>query len=137
MDINIKGVQKTSLIDYWYQQDNLSNLELDNFRSNSIENSIEAILLRLNIPSEIFSNYLETIYLQVYGWSSFMNWRNNHQDNPWVPGQDPCEVILFIWLCYEYSIALETDQKYNYEAQVLSTNSDNTIGISFFIMLSK
>ena len=104
--------KKIPLIDFWYRQNNFKNIEIINLQSISVKESIAFLLNALNISEALTATYLETIYLQVYGWASFMKWRNHHPTNPWISGEDACELILLFWLTYEYIISLKTHKTY-------------------------
>lgn len=109
----LKHYQTSNLMRFWYDQNNLENDYLKSLSLKPPEDSIKLIVEALKIPQEIIADYLQAIYLQIYGWSSLMNWRNAHPNNPWVPGQDPCETVLFMWLAYEY--LMNTKKKVTYQ----------------------
>ncbi len=113
----------SDLISFWHQRNQLKNLGLESLRSMPLEEAIAFILEKLDIPEAIAFDYLQAIYLQVYGWSSFMNWRNRHPDNPWVAGQDACEIILLMWLSYEYTMVIEKKISYKKSSAALLINN--------------
>jgi uncharacterized protein YbcC (UPF0753/DUF2309 family) len=110
----------TDLISFWCEQEGIETGYLKNLSSQTVNESIAVILKELNIPQELVVDYLKAIYLHIYGWSSFMNWRNHHPDNPWVPGEDRCEIILLMWLYYELIMAREKKRAYK---NLFSANS--------------
>ncbi|MDF1795765.1 MAG: Na-translocating system protein MpsB [Coxiellaceae bacterium] len=96
-----------SLLDFWYKENGIAHTELHHIQSMPLKEAIVFLLKALHIPQTESVTYLKNIYLQVYGWASFMNWRNHHPNNSWVPGKDTCSLILLFWLTYEYMIAME------------------------------
>lgn len=94
--------KKTDLLNFWYAKH--SSSYPDSMRQHSINDQIAYYLEMLAIPEYLHVEYLRAIYCKIYGWSSFMNWRNQRPDNPWVPGSDACESVLLMWLWYEYQI---------------------------------
>lgn len=71
------------------------------YSNSKIPERIGIMLDELTIKREDRIPYLKAIYCQIYGWASMMNWRNQHPDNPWLPGSDPSEGLLVAWLSYE------------------------------------
>lgn len=110
--------KELDLLRFWHQQEKCKPLRLDVLEKMTIEEGIYFLSQQLKLPNEILSDYLEAIYLEVYGWSSLMNWRNQHPNNPWIPGQDACEAILLIWLAYEHTIHTETKINYQHLSQM-------------------
>ena len=98
-----------SLLKYWLETYEINNLEL---KTDNLSNNIELLINKIGIPKEAALDYLQTIYLQTFGWGSLMKWRNKNPDNPWLPGNDDCKVLLLIWLYYESIIVAETGVKY-------------------------
>lgn len=106
--------QKMDLLHFWHQQGAIEHKKLNSLSAMTVEEAISFLITECNIPQAALTDYLEAIYFQVYGWSSLMHWRNAHPNNPWLPGKDPCESILLIWLSYEYLIL--DDKKWTYQS---------------------
>ncbi len=123
----LKQYKKIELISFWKKNYHIRQSELKVIEENSAANSVNWFLSKLTIPDNLWQEYLQAIYLQVYGWASFMNWRNDRPDNPWHPGETPCEIILLMWLYYEYIIASEQSKTYQKEEayRSLGKNSDS------------
>lgn len=106
------GIYKTSsLLNYICSKAFSYSIILTN-NNYSLNTTISDLLNQLGVCEDLAEQYLVTVYMQVYGWASFMNWRNQHQDNPWIPGEDACELILIIWLSLEVKISSETGLEY-------------------------
>lgn len=88
-------------------------------------NVINRFLSYLGIPEPQQQHYLQEIFLQLYGWASFMNWRNHHSDNPWCPGNEACEILLVMWLYYE-CMMMKTSQ-HHYQHTVYSEQSQQDL----------
>ena len=98
--------RKINLINFWHQEKQIKSSEINSLHSLSIEKAIDFLIKKMNIPTTHVVNYLETIYINVYGWSSLMNWRNQHSNNPWLPGSDACDIILLQELPIKFMITL-------------------------------
>lgn len=104
--------KETNLIHFWRQENKIKNTEVKQIQSMPVKEAIAFLLNALNIPEEKTVNYFEAIYLEIYGWAGFMNWRNHHPTNPWTPGKDDCALILLFWLTYEYTMAIDKNISY-------------------------
>ncbi|MFN3234297.1 MAG: putative inorganic carbon transporter subunit DabA [Gammaproteobacteria bacterium] len=100
-----KKFENCSLIQYWDQNNEIIDLEFRPVESNELYDSIFSLVEALGIPQDVLGDYFKNIYFEIYGWSSLMLWRNNHPNNPWLPGSDSCAVVLLMWLTYEYVIS--------------------------------
>lgn len=103
----LENYKDVDLITYWYKNNNVHLSVLTSLSSMSAEDAITFLVKKLAIPESILPSYFKAIYLKVYGWASFMNWRNQHINNPWIPGKDPCEAIILFWLSYEFLVSLD------------------------------
>lgn len=114
-----------TLFSYWLQNKMIHIDTLDDLPDQSINDAIIRILVLMNIPAKRIPAYLETIYTELYGWGSLMKWRDSHPENPWLPGDDPCEVLLLMWLYYEYHIMLHDELTYQDPMEKLDTALPN------------
>lgn len=103
----LKRYQDTDLLSFWRSECQMRHPILKAASVDSVTAVIVSLLGELKLPDAKVPDYLQAIYLEVYGWASFMNWRNQRPDNPWFPGEDPCEIVLLIWLSYEVMMAAE------------------------------
>lgn len=120
----LRKYTKTTLLAYWYRHIKIECIDIKTLQTHTLQEALDFLVTQLNIPKPILADYFQAIYLQIYGWSSLMNWRNQHTDNPWLPGTDPCDIILLMWLSYEYAIA--TDKKSTYIKTERAPNHQQT-----------
>jgi uncharacterized protein YbcC (UPF0753/DUF2309 family) len=106
-----KQYESSDLLSTWFKQCQKDNIAIS-LLNQPIAEAIEQLLLEIGVTENAVVSYLEAIYLQVYGWTSLMNWRNSHSDNPWLPGSDDCQLVLLFWLSYEALIAKEVNKQW-------------------------
>lgn len=107
---------KISLLDYWINENSFSELDNIEILQQQTDAAIAEILSRLSIKQENTARYLQDIFMQVYGWASFINWSIHQPNNPWTNGNYKPETLLLMWLYYEYLMFKDTQQTYQHKA---------------------
>lgn len=97
-----------SLIDYWINQNHFSKIDNIEILQQASNATIAKLLLKMGIQTESITDYLQEIFIQVYGWASFINWSVHQPDNPWINGNYIPETLLVMWLYYEYRMYQDT-----------------------------
>ncbi|WP_440682223.1 putative inorganic carbon transporter subunit DabA [Cysteiniphilum halobium] len=99
--------QHKSLVDYALA----TSVDFD--QSKGDIKTIEYYLSSMGIAKEVILDYFRAIFLELYGWASFINWELSHPNNPWVATKATLEDIIRLWLHCENIIYQKKQQPYH------------------------
>lgn len=126
----------THLLNFWHALALRENPQLrEIFSSHEIDfhQQLQRLLKELAIPEHLYLDYFTHIIWQLYGWGSFIKWLNTHPDNPWLSANANIEMLLIMWLSYEW--LLKQRSHYIYQAPKASFSSAKQSSINTFCTL--